>query len=209
MFTPEFLAAAYPYASPAIVSLYYQNLVDTCIQFDITSDMRVAAFLANVGIESAQLRVIQENLNYSQKGLRGTFPKYFTTDEQATLYARQPEKIANKVYANRMENGPEASGDGWKYRGRGLIQVTGKQNYGDCGGDLSLDLIGQPDTLLDPKYATMSAGWFWGVKTLNKVADTGNFKEVCYGVNGRRKGDPIEYPERLELYNTVLKLLGS
>jgi putative chitinase len=165
----------------------------------------VAAFLANIGVESGQLRVVSENLNYSAKGLRSTFKKYFTTDEMADLYARKPEKIANIVYANRMANGPPESGDGWRYRGRGLMQITGKANYLAASQAMGVDFVANPDLLLEPQYAAKAAGWFWSSKSLNKTADTGNFKKVCVGVNGGLHG----YPEREELYTKFLKLLGS
>ena len=154
----------------------------------IDTPLRVSHFLAQVIHESGHFKTNVENLNYSASALKSVFKKYFPTDELANQYARQPEKIANRVYANRMGNGPEASGDGWKYRGRGLIQLTGYNNYKNCKDDMHIDIVKNPDLLLVPEYALKSACWFWNKNHLNQYADkddiTGITKKVNGGLNG-------------------------
>ncbi|WP_110947430.1 glycoside hydrolase family 19 protein, partial [Pseudomonas bohemica] len=144
-------------------------------KYQIVTPARIAAFIAQVGHESAQLTVLVENLNYSADALRKTWPSRFS-ESLAAEYARKPEQIANITYASRMGNGAPASGDGWKYRGRGLIQITGKDNYRKCGDALALDLINSPELLEQPQHAAMSAAWFWSVNGLNSLADTGDLQ---------------------------------
>jgi putative chitinase len=132
-----------------------------CTEFEINTPLRISAFLAQCAHESGGFTRLVENLNYSAEALIRVWPKRFPSMEVAMRYHRQPEKIANSVYASRMGNGPEASGEGWKYRGRGLKQLTGKDNYQRCGQALALDLVGDPDLLLNPRPAARSAGWFW------------------------------------------------
>jgi putative chitinase len=143
--------------------------------YQINTPRRIAAFLAQCGHESGGWTIFEENLNYSAKGLRGIFKKYFPNDEIANEYARQPRKIANRVYANRMGNGPESSDDGWKYRGRGPIQLTGRNNYTAFAKDMFEDwenVVENPDWVTaDRDYALMSAIWFWNTNKLNRWAD--------------------------------------
>jgi putative chitinase len=113
-----------------------------------------------------------------------TWPSRFPTEEMANQYARNPEKIANKVYGGRMGNGTEETGEGWKYRGRGIKQLTGKENYDRCGSGLGVDLVSDPDKLLDPKYATLSAGWFWNKHNLNDLADKSDVETMTKRING-------------------------
>lgn len=152
--------------------------------YEINSSERVAAFLAQCGHESLDFTVLQENLNYGAKGLRGVFPKYFPTDELAAQYERKPEMIANRVYGNRMGNGDEASGDGYRYRGRGAIQLTGKNNYerfaAAIGGDME-QTIAYLETL---QGAIESACWFWKNNGLNEIADTGDIVKMTKRING-------------------------
>ena len=138
---------------------------------EINSPSRVAAFIAQVAHESGECGAIEENLRYSVPRLRAVWPGRFATDAAALPYANNPIKLANKVYANRMGNGTMESGDGWAYRGRGLIQITGRNNYARCGKALALDLINSPELLLQPDNAAMSAAWFWKDKGLNMIAD--------------------------------------
>lgn len=152
----------------------------------LTSNLRRAHFLAQIHHESG-LKPIAENLNYSRKGLLKIFRKYFT-EEQASEYARKPEKIANRVYANRMGNGNEESGDGWKYRGRGFIQLTGKNNYEELSKDTGIDYLNYPDMLLNEPDAMVAALWFWNKRGLNKYADQNNIKEVTRRINGGYNG---------------------
>lgn len=146
-----------------------------------------AAFLATIGVESGGLQHVSENLNYGVQGLLKIFPRYFTATT-APLYARQPEKIANKVYANRMGNGSEASGDGWRYRGAGLIQLTGFDNQKAYAQVSGKSLIDVGAWLRSPEGAADSAGWFWSVHYLNDAAERGDMKAVTKGVNGGYNG---------------------
>ena len=155
---------------------------------NIDTPLRICHFLAQIIHESGHLKYNSENLNYSASALKSVFKKYFPTDELANQYARQPEKIANRVYANRMGNGNEASGDGYRYRGRGLIQLTGKNNYTSCGNDLDIDLVNNPDLLLVPEYALKSAGWFWNKNKLNQYADNDDITTITKKINGGTNG---------------------
>ena len=149
-----------------------QMIPDTAAKFQINTPLRLAHFLAQCGHESGGFRVTQENLNYSAKGLMGIFKKYFPTEAIANAYQRNPQKIANKVYANRMSNGDEASGDGFKFRGRGYIQLTGRANYTEFGKSIGEDITNNPD-IVSGKHALLSAAWFWSKNGLNKMADGG------------------------------------
>lgn len=140
-------------------------------KFDITSPLRQAAFLSQIGHETAGLSLVEENLNYSVDGLMRVFSKYFSGRSMAEQYARKPEKIANLVYGGRMGNGDEASGDGWKYRGRGPIQLTGKTNYREAGRALGLDFVSNPAQVSEPLAGSLVAAWFWSRSNLNKYAD--------------------------------------
>jgi putative chitinase len=153
-------------------------------RYDMHTAQRQAAFVGQCAHESNNFKTLEENLNYSAAGLHATWPKRFPTLESAQAYHRQPESIANKVYANRMGNGDEASGEGWLYHGRGLIQLTGKTNYTLAGDALLADFIYSPDLILAPKYAALTAGWFWAKNDLNRLADTGNWEAVTRKING-------------------------
>jgi len=137
-----------------------QMIPDTAAKFQINTPLRLAHFLAQCGHESGGFRATQENLNYSAKGLNGIFRKYFPSEAAAASYARNPQKIANKVYASRMGNGNEASGEGFKFRGRGYIQLTGKENYTAFGKAINEDMISNPDKVAST-YALLSAAWFF------------------------------------------------
>ena len=151
----------------------------------IVTPARIAAFIAQVGHESGQLTRLVENLNYSADALMRTWPSRFDR-VRATAAARKPEQIANIAYGGRMGNA--APGDGWKYRGRGLIYVTGKNNYAACGEALGLDLIDQPGLLEQPQHAAMSAAWFWASSGLNPLADAGDLKSITQRINGGQNG---------------------
>ena len=137
-------------------------------EYGIESDKQVAAFFAQIGTETGSLSRVDENLNYSAKRLLEVFPKYFNSNNVAK-YANQPAKIASRAYANRIGNGSEESGDGWKYRGRGLIQVTGKANYIAVSKGTGIDCINNPDLLVQPEWAVKSACWWWHNAGLNKI----------------------------------------
>jgi len=184
---------------------WYNNLSEILPKYDIDTPHRVAAFMAQCGHESGGFTVMQENLNYSAKGLVGTFKKYFPTEAHAKPYERKPEMIANRVYANRMGNGDEASGDGWYFRGRGIIQITGKNNYTKCSQALFENdtLVEQPDLLLDSEYAIHSAGWFWSAARLNELADSGDIKTMTRRINGGFIG----LEDRIKHYNHAIEIL--
>jgi len=184
---------------------WYELLNTILPDYDIDTPHRVAAFMAQCGHESGGFTLLQENLNYSAKGLRGTFGKYFSTDEIAKQYERQPQKIANRVYANRMGNGDESSNDGWTYRGRGIVQITGKNNYIKVSQNMFEDdsLVQNPDMLLDPEYAIHSAGWFWTAAKLNDLADIGDLKLMTKRINGGYIG----LEDRIHHYNHAIEIL--
>ncbi|OAN50699.1 glycoside hydrolase family 19 protein [Magnetospirillum moscoviense] len=187
MLTVSILQAAVPAASAAAIHRLAEPLAQACTEFSIDSPARLAAFLAQVAHESGSLARLIENLNYSAQGLLAAWPKRFTPD-LAAVYARQPVAIANRVYADRMGNGDEASGDGWRYRGRGMIQLTGRATYAACGSDLGLALVDQPDQLIEPAPAARSAAWFWHTRDLNALADAGDFDAITRRINGGLTG---------------------
>jgi putative chitinase len=180
---------------------------DTAAKFQINTPLRLAHFLAQCGHESGGFRVTQENLNYSAKGLAGIFKKYFPTEAAATPYARQPQKIANKVYANRMANGSEASGDGYKFRGRGYIQLTGRDNYTQFGKAIGEDIASNPDKV-SSQYALLSAAWFWSKNGLNKLADGGAGDAVVTSITKRVNGGTIGLADRIKHFKEYYHLLA-
>ena len=170
-------------------------------RYQIVGTKRIAAFIAQVGHESCQLTRLVENLSYSADALRKTWPIRFSM-ELASAVARKPEQIANIAYGNRMGN--TAPGEGWKYRGRGLIQITGKNNYRACGEALGLDLTAQPELLEKSQHACMSAAWFWAINGLNTLADAGKFDAITQRINGGQNGAA----DRQALYARALKVLA-
>ena len=176
-------------------------------KFGVNTPLRLAHFLAQCGHESGGFRLTQENLNYSAKGLMGIFKKYFPTQALADAYARKPEKIANKVYGARMGNGPEASGEGYKFRGRGYIQLTGKQNYTAFDLVVEDDILANPD-LVSSKHALSSAAWFWKKNGLNLIADTGSSSEVVTKITKRVNGGTIGLPDRIKHFKEYHALLA-
>lgn len=154
--------------------------------YGVTTKDRIAHLLAQLDHESG-LKPIAENLNYSAVGLTTVFKKYFNS-ESAKQYARSPQRIANRVYANRMGNGNESSGDGWKYRGRGFIQITGKDNYTALSKATGVDYINNPDLLLNEADAMISALWYWNRINGNSLADDGNIREITRRINGGFNG---------------------
>ncbi|WP_435635267.1 glycoside hydrolase family 19 protein [Pseudomonas solani] len=173
--------------------VFISALTSAVSRFSITTPARQSAFLAQCAHESAGFSRFAENLNYSAAGLAATWPGRFRgADEQpnalALAYQRRPAVIANHVYANRMGNGDEESGDGWRFRGRGLLQITGRGMYQRCGEALGLPLLEQPDLLLQPEQAVLSAAWFWQSNGLNALADAGNFEAITRRINGGLNG---------------------
>ncbi len=173
----------------------YKTLFDS---YGINTKLRIAHFMAQIEHESG-LKPISENLNYSAKGLMQTFGKYFDNSE-SLLYARKPEKIANRVYANRMGNGDEKSGEGWKYRGRGFIQITGKYNYIMLSKDTRINFLDNPDLLLTEANSLISALWFWNKNKLNLLADKNDIEGITKVINGGNNG----LKHRKELLNKYL-----
>ena len=163
---------------------------------------RIAAFLSQCGHESLNLSRLSENLNYSKERLLQVWPGRFN-EYSAAVYQRDPEAIANNVYSNRMGNGNENSGDGWKFRGRGYIQLTGRSNYTACAGALNLDLLNDPDLLLNPENAAMASAWFWNSRRLNTLADEGDTRAITRAINGALNG----YEDRRQRYMDALKAL--
>jgi len=179
---------------------------DTASKFEINTPLRLAHFLAQCGHESGGFKVTSENLNYSAKGLMGIFKKYFPNEAIANAYQRQPQKIANKVYANRMLNGDEASGDGYKFRGRGYIQLTGKDNYTQFGKTIGEDIPSNPDSV-SGKYALLSAAWFWSKNGLNKLSDGGATDAVVTSITKRVNGGTIGLADRIKHFKEYYHLL--
>ncbi|HCL3992719.1 TPA: glycoside hydrolase family 19 protein [Pseudomonas aeruginosa] len=178
-------------------------------RFDITSPVRLAAFLAQVGHESSQLTRLVENLNYSAQGLAATWPsRYRGADGKpnalALNLARHPQAIANNTYASLNGNGDEASGDGWRYRGRGLLQITGRANYRAAAGGLDQPLEVEPELLEQPEWAALSAAWWWAAHDLNELADRGEFATITRRINGGLNGQA----ERLALWERVKAVLS-
>lgn len=182
--TLELLQKIAPQTKVEKLEGFVEGLAEACEKFEINTPSRIACFLAQVGHESGGFNAVKENLNYGAKGLMGTFHKYFPDEATALAYERQPEKIANRVYANRMGNGDEESGDGFKYRGRGLIQLTGHDNYAAFASDLGLTMDEAIDYLETYEGASMSAAWFWWKNNLNQFADKEDMLTLTKRING-------------------------
>lgn len=182
--------------TPAQAELWIDAINQTFETFGIETVEQQASFLAQCGHESAGFTALVENLNYKAESLCKVWPKRFPTLEAAQPYHRNPEAIANKVYANRMGNGDEESGDGFAYRGRGLIQLTGRDNYRACGEFLGVDLESDPDLVSTPQFAALSAGWFWHTHHLNNIAE--DIVAVTKKINGGTLGldDRVARTER-------------
>jgi putative chitinase len=191
-------------------------IVATCQEFEINTPQRIASFLAQTSHESGGYTMLTENLNYRSATLAACWPNRFAVlgaDKKpikengklvpttvANSIAGKPELIANLVYSSRMGNGPAESGEGWKFRGRGLKQLTGKDNYTRCGTSLGVDLVANPDLLLEPLYAARSAGWFYKTNNLSSFADAGDIKGMTKKINGGFIG----LEQRQALYDTCL-----
>jgi putative chitinase len=183
------------------------QLPDTIAKFELNTPLRLAHFLAQAGHESGGFKAVNENLNYGAKGLLGIFKKYFPTEEKAKLYERNPSKIANLVYGGRMGNGPEASGEGYKFRGRGYIQLTGKDNYKAFDAVVPENLLESPD-LVATKYPLLSAAWFFHKNGLHKIADKGATDAVVTEVTKRVNGGTIGLTDRIKHFKEYHALLA-
>ena len=184
---------------------WYEALCEILPDYDINTVPRVAAFLAQTAHESGGYRAIKENLNYRAVTLRKVFPKYFPDDATANAYAQQPEKIANKVYGNRMGNGPESSGDGYRYCGRGLIQLTGKDNYTRYAQSTEQTVEEASEHLTTFEGCVQSAAWFWEANNLNQYADNGDILTMTKRING----GTIGLEDRQKHYAHALHVLGA
>ncbi len=185
----------------------YEDLLLVIPEFNITSIIRLAHFISQCSHESADFRRVEESLNYSSDGLLRTFPKYFN-QELATSFARKPKLIASRVYANRMGNGDELSQDGWIFRGRGYIQLTGRNNYKAFDIVCNDDIIANPD-LVAIKYPLKSAAWFWKINGLNEIADRGINAEVVSKITKIINGGSNGLSDRITLFNKYLGVLKN
>jgi putative chitinase len=190
-----------------VPQIVIDSIPEVASKFGINTPLRVAHFLAQCGHESGGFRLTQENLNYSAKGLNGIFKKYFPTEAAAAPYNRNPQKIANKVYSNRMGNGTEASGDGYKFRGRGYIQLTGRDNYTAFGKSIGVDIPNNPDVVATT-YALASAAWFFSKNGLHKIADEGASDVVVTKITKRVNGGTIGLPDRIKHFKEYYHLLA-
>ena len=186
------------------VGYWHHALAQLLPQYEINTPDRIAAFLAQCAHESGGFVFIKENLNYRWQSLRKVFPKYFSTDSLAQQYERQPQKIANRVYANRMGNGPEESGDGWRFCGRGLIQVTGRDNYSWFAASLQISPEEASEYMETFEGAAQSACWFWESNNLNQWAD----KQDILTLTKRINGGTIGLEDRKKHYEHCLHVLG-
>ncbi len=181
------------------------QIPDTAAKFNITNTLRLAHFLSQCGHESGGFKAVSENLNYSAKGLLGTFPKYFNATT-AAQYERKPEMIASRVYASRMGNGDESTKEGYKFRGRGYIQLTGKSNYTNFAKFIGEDTVGNPD-LVANKYPLASAAFFFDSNKLWSICDLGSTDDVVTKVTKRVNGGTIGLPDRIKHFKEYYELL--
>lgn len=205
-------------ASASISANWVAPLQRACDTFNVRTGSAVAALLCNIGVESGGLTTFVENLNYSAQRLAEVWPSRFAVDPKAKPVApnflartldRKPEAIANSVYAGRIGNGVTASGDGWKYRGQGPIQITGKSNFLACGASIGVDLENHPELLQQPGPGALSAAWFFSSKGCVSVADLGDIAEVIKRVNGALPNAANQGPLRLSRYAACLKLISA
>ena len=184
---------------------YWHSAMERCLpDYDINTPQRVAAFMAQCGHESGNFKFLKENLKYRAASLVKVWPRYFPNMDIANQYAGNEEKIANRAYANRMGNGPEASGDGWRFCGRGLIQLTGRNNYQQFADSIETDINDIPAYLATFEGAVQSACWFWETNNLNKWADAGDMLTLTKRINGGTLG----LDDRIKHYQHALHVLG-
>ena len=185
---------------------YWYSALERCLpDYDINTPQRVAAFMAQCAHESGNFKFLKENLNYRAESLCKVWPRYFPSLDVARQYAQNQERNANRAYANRMGNGPEESGDGWKFCGRGLIQLTGRNNYQSFADSIETDIEDVPHYLQTFEGAVQSACWFWESNNLNKWADVGDMVTLTKKINGGTLG----LEDRIKHYNHALHVLGA
>jgi putative chitinase len=185
--------------------VWVDALNETFQRFDISTPIQQASFIGQCGHECSNFRILEENLNYRAETLMKLWKSRFPTIEIANEYARNPKKIANKVYASRMGNRDESSGDGYRFRGRGCIQLTGHANYFHAGNACGEDFVMNPDLVATPKYAAMTAGWFWNTHKLNQYADRQDFTLMTKKING----GTIGLDDRIKHINHALDILNG
>ena len=197
MLSPEKLHAL------GIGSEWSEPLTTTFVKFGMASPKEQASFIGQASHESGHFKLLEENLNYRAETLMKLWPKRFSTIDEANKYARQPKLIANHIYSNRMGNRDEASGDGFRFRGRGLFQLTGHDNYWHCGQALGQDFVMNPDLIATPMYAALSAGWFWQTHGCSKLVD--NPEQMCKRINGGLIG----LQDRIAQSAKALQIIGA
>jgi len=180
-------------------------LNDTFAKFQIASPRQQAGFIGQCSHECGNFKILEENLNYRAATLMKLWPKRFPTQEIANAYEKNPKKIANMVYSSRMGNRDEASGDGYRFRGRGCIQLTGHANYYHAGQALGVDLVMEPDLVATPAYAALTAGWFWSTHKCNDVAEAGDWAKLTKIING----GTIGLADRIKHIEAALSVLTS
>jgi putative chitinase len=200
--TPDVLVQA-GLTDPATAEVVAPPLTAACARFGIDTSARLAGFLSQCAHESSGFRTTEESLNYSAEALLRVFPRYFDGN-LAAQYARSPQRIANRVYAGRMGNGLEASGDGWRYRGRGFIQLTGRENYQAFGAAIGQNVLADPDQVSAALLAALSAAWFFSSRGLNLLADAGD----VVGMTRRINGGTIGLDDRTKLYDQAAAVLA-
>jgi putative chitinase len=205
-------------SNPSAAALWLEPLQAACDKFDINTPNRVAAFLANVGVESNGLTALVEDMNYTAKGLANTWPSRYAENPNGQFYvpnatsvelAGRPQDIANNVYASRMGNGAASTGDGWEYIGRGPIQLTGKANYERFFEAMDLPEGTDPDALTKPQLGAMSAAWIFSDFDCNELADEGEIGMVIEKINGRSPRAANQGPLRESRYNDVVTMLSA
>jgi putative chitinase len=202
MITADQLRRIMPAGNPEI----WQAPLDKAMgDHAIDTALRAATFLAHVAVESRELQSVLENMSYSAERLTEVWPNRFPTVEVAAPFAHNAERLGNFVYANRLGNGPPASGDGFRYRGRGLLQATGRDHYREAGQALGLDLLGHPELLEQPSNAATEAAWWWQKQGLNAIADSGDFRHSTLVINGGLTG----FADRVAHWRTALGVLGA
>jgi len=184
---------------------WLDGLNETFDKYELNTPTRQAAFIGQCGHESSSFKTLEENLHYSAKGLMATWHSRFPDEATADKYANNPEMIANKVYGGRADLGNTEDGDGWRFHGRGVIQLTGRNNYKTCGDAMGVDLINAPELLLEPKNAVMSAGWFWNKRGLNALADNQDWETITKRINGGTLG----LQDRIDRTHKAMDILGA
>lgn len=199
------LQKIFPKASEQLITEHHASLVASMEKYGINTQLRIANFLAQIGHECADLTHLSENLNYSAERILEVFKKHVHTLEFAAQFAHKPEKLANYVYANRNGNGGEISGDGYRFKGRGMIMTTGRRGYQLLSLELKYDFLSDPEALQKAPYAALSAAYYWKLNNLNQFADSRNIRALTVAINGGLNG----FDDRKERTERIIKILDS